>query len=98
MARKSPQEVMANNGIAVFPNPVTNRLVKVSFAEQPAGRYSVDLIDISGKLIQSKEVNINSNMQIEEVRIPRSISAGNYLLRVTGLNNNINATHKIVIQ
>jgi hypothetical protein len=98
LTRKSPQEVMANNGIAVFPNPVTNRLVKVSFAEQPAGRYSVDLIDISGKLIQSREVNINNNMQIEEVRIPRSVSAGNYLLRVTGLNNNISATNKIVIQ
>jgi hypothetical protein len=30
--------------------------VKVSFADQPAGKYSVDLIDITGKLIQSKEV------------------------------------------
>ena len=96
--RKSPQEIMTNNGIAVFPNPVTNRLVKVSFADQPAGRYSVDLIDIAGKLIQSKEVNINSNMQVEEVRIPRSVAGGSYLLRVSGLNNNVNVTNKIVIQ
>ena len=96
--RKSPQEIMTNNGIAVFPNPVTNRLVKVSFADQPAGRYRVDLIDIAGKLIQSKEVNINSNMQVEEVRIPRSVAGGSYLLRVSGLNNNVNVTNKIVIQ
>lgn len=98
MTKKYPQEVLANNGITVYPNPVTNRLVKISFADQPAGRYSVDLIDISGKLIQSKEVNINGSMQVEEVRIPKSVSAGNYLLRVNGLNSNISATNKIVIQ
>lgn len=98
VTKKSPQQVITNNGIAVFPNPVTNRLVKVSFADQPAGRYSVDLIDIAGKLIQSREVNINSNMQIEEVRIPRSVAGGSYLLRVTGLNNAVSVTNKIVIQ
>lgn len=98
VTRKSPQQLLTNNGISVFPNPVTNRLVKVSFADQPAGRYSVDLIDISGKLIQSKEVNVSNSMQVEEVRIPRSVSAGNYLLRVTGMNNNVSASNKIVIQ
>jgi hypothetical protein len=72
--------------------------VKVSFADQPAGRYSVELIDITGKLIQSKEVNVNGSQQIEEVRIPRSVSAGNYLLKINGINNNISVSNKIVIQ
>jgi len=98
MTRKSPQDIATNNGITVFPNPVTSRLVKVSFADQPAGRYSLELIDITGKLIQSKEVNVNNSQQIEEVRIPRSVSAGNYLLRVNGLGNNVSVTNKIVIQ
>jgi len=98
MTRKSPQDAVTNNGIAVFPNPVTNRLVKISFANQPAGRYNVELIDITGKLIQSKEVNINNSQQVEEVRIPRSVSGGNYVLKVTGISNNVNITNKIVIQ
>ena len=98
VTKKSPTDLPANNGITVFPNPVTNRLVKVSFADQPAGRYSVDLIDITGKLIQSSEVNVNGSQQIEEVRIPRSVSAGNYLLRVTGRNNNVSVSNKIVIE
>jgi hypothetical protein len=98
MTKKSPTDLPTNNGITVFPNPVTNRLVKVSFADQPAGRYSVELIDITGKLIQSKEVNVNGSQQIEEVRIPRSVSAGNYLLRINGINNNISVSNKIVIQ
>lgn len=98
ITRRSPQDLPINNGIAVFPNPVTNKLVKISFADQPAGRYSVELIDITGKLVQSKEVNVNNSRQVEEVRIPRSVGGGNYLLRVAGINNNVNVTNKIVIQ
>jgi hypothetical protein len=72
--------------------------VKVSFADQPAGKYSVDLIDITGKLIQTKEVNINSGMHIEEIRIPKSISGGSYLLKINGVNNTVSVTSKIVVQ
>jgi hypothetical protein len=99
VTRKSPvQDVITSNGIAVYPNPVTNGFVKVSFANQPAGRYSVELIDIAGKLVQSKEVNINSSMQIEEVKIPKTLSGGNYLLKVTGIGNKVSFTNKIVVQ
>ena len=99
VTKKSPlQDAISNNGISIYPNPVTNGLVKVSFADQPAGKYSVELIDITGKLIQSKEININSSMHIEEVRIPRSVSGGNYLLKITGINNNVSVTNKLVVQ
>lgn len=99
VTKKSPlQNTIVNNGISIYPNPVTNGLVKVSFADQPAGKYSVDLIDITGKLIQSKEVNINSSMHVEEIRIPRSVSGGSYLLKINGVNNNVSVTNKIVVQ
>jgi hypothetical protein len=97
--KKSPvQQGILNAGISVYPNPVTNGLVKVSFADQPTGRYSIDLIDITGKLIQAKEVNINNSMQIEEVRIPKSVSGGNYLLKINGVNNKVSFTNKLVVQ
>ena len=99
VTKKSPlQNAIINNGISVYPNPVTNGLVKVTFTDQPAGKYSVELIDITGKLIQSKEINVNSNMHIEEVRIPRSASGGNYLLKINGINNNVSLTNKLVVQ
>ena len=94
-----PADAIATNGIAVFPNPVTpNGIVKVSFANQPAGKYHVNLLDIAGKLIQSKEVNVNGNMHIEEVRIPQAVSRGSYLLRVTGISNTVSTTSKLVVQ
>jgi hypothetical protein len=99
VTKKSPaKDAIGSNGISVYPNPVTNGLVKISFADQPAGKYSVELIDITGKLIQSKEININSSMHVEEVRIPRSVSGGSYLLKITGVNNNVSVTNKLVVQ
>jgi len=98
VTRRTPQETVMANGIAVYPNPVTNGFVKVSFANQPAGRYHVDLIDIAGKLVQSREVNINGNMQVEEVRIPRTLSAGSYLLKITNAASNVSVTNKLVVQ
>jgi len=99
LTKKSPmQNAIVNNGISIYPNPVTNGLVKVSFADQPTGKYSVDLIDITGKLIQTKEVNIKNSMQTEEIRIPRSLSGGSYLLKINGVNNNVSVTNKIVVQ
>ena len=99
VSKKSPaQQGIISAGISVYPNPVTNGFVKVSFAGQPAGRYSIDLLDISGKLIQSKEVNINTSMQIEELRIPGSVNGGNYLLKINGVNTKVSFSNKLVVQ
>ena len=93
-----PQETMLRNGIAVYPNPVTNGVVRLSFSEQPAGKYQVQLLDLSGRLITSKDVNINGVSQVEEFRFPELSVKGNYLVRVTSEVNKVNVTNKIVVQ
>jgi Secretion system C-terminal sorting domain len=90
--------VLLQKGIAVFPNPVTNGVVRLSFSEQPAGRYQVQLLDLSGRLITAKEVNVSSEAQIEEFRFPELSVKGNYLLRVTSDINKVNVTNKILVQ
>jgi hypothetical protein len=92
------EELVNKNGIAVFPNPVTNGTVRISFAEQPAGKYHLELLDMSGRLIKAKEVNINSAMQIEEFRVPELSVKGNYLLKVSNGAGKISVTNKILIQ
>jgi len=86
------------NGITVYPNPVTNGVVRLSFADQPAGRYQVQLLDLSGRLIAAKEVTINGAAQIEEFRFPELSVKGSYLVRVTSEGNKLNVTNKIVVQ
>lgn len=99
VAKIAPQEnIISKAGIAVYPNPVTNGIINLSFAEQPAGRYQVQLLDISGRLISAKEVNVNSDSQIETFRFPELSVKGNYLLNVSSEVNRVNVTNKIVVQ
>jgi hypothetical protein len=92
------EQTTVKNGIAVYPNPVINGVVRLSFSEQPAGKYNVQLLDISGRMIATKEVNVNSEAQIEEFRFPELSVKGNYLVRVTNETNKVNETIKIVVQ
>ncbi|MDZ4807388.1 MAG: T9SS type A sorting domain-containing protein [Bacteroidota bacterium] len=92
------EEVTLKNGISVYPNPVSNAVVRLSFSEQPAGRYQVQLLHLSGRLVTAKEVNINSAAQIEEFRFPELSVKGNYLIRVSSEVNKVNVTNKIVVQ
>ncbi len=91
-------ESTRNNGIAVFPNPVTEGFVRLSFTDQPAGKYQVQLLDIAGKLISTKEVNISAQTQTEEFRFPELSVKGNYLIKVTSDALKVNSVNKIVVQ
>ena len=92
------EETTKTDGIVVYPNPVTDGVVRLSFANQPAGRYQVQLVDLSGKLISAKEVTINSESQYESFRLPELSVKGNYLIRVYSEVNKVNVTAKIVVQ
>jgi hypothetical protein len=97
--KKNPiQETIVNSGISVYPNPVTNSLVKISFEDQPAGKYKVQLFDMSGKMITSQEVTISNKAQIEEFRFPEAVTKGNYMIKVSNEANNISFNNKIVVQ
>ncbi|NOT50025.1 MAG: T9SS type A sorting domain-containing protein [Chitinophagaceae bacterium] len=97
-ARTEGQEGLTKNGIAIYPNPVTNGIVNLSFSEQPAGKYQVQLLDMSGRLISTKEININSSSQIESFKFPELSVSGSYLLKVSSELNKISVTNKIVVQ
>lgn len=92
------ESMKVNNGISVYPNPVVNGFFKLSFADQPAGKYQVQVVDLAGKLISAREVNINNKVQIEEFRIAELTPGGSYLVKVTSATNNISVTNKIVVQ
>jgi Secretion system C-terminal sorting domain len=96
--KPAQEDVIARNGIAIFPNPVTTGLVKVSFGNQPQGKYRIQLMDISGKLVSEREVIVTSAMQIEEFRLPELVTKGSYMMKVVGETNKVSFTNKIIVQ
>jgi len=94
----TPGEIEKNNSIVVYPNPVTDGLVKLAFNNQPAGRYNVQVLDMSGKMIMSQDITINSKSQVQEIKLPASIAKGNYLLKVSGGGIEASTVTKLAVQ
>jgi Secretion system C-terminal sorting domain len=99
LAKTKPglEEEVRNNGITVYPNPVTNSSVNVSFADQPAGKYQVQFLDLSGKLISAQEVNVNGKVHVTNLNLPE-VAKGNYLIKIVSEANKVSVTNKIVVQ
>lgn len=96
--KETPKEVITRNSIAVYPNPVTSGFFKITFADQAPGRYNVQLLDVTGKVISTKPYTLVSKVQVEEFRLPQQLAAGNYLVRVVNESNSAPAVYQLVVQ
>jgi hypothetical protein len=94
----TPAAVEKSNNISVYPNPVTTGLVKVSFTDQSEGRYNVQLLDLAGNLISNQEILITSKQQVQEIKLPASLAKGNYLVKITGSDNETKLVTKLSVQ
>lgn len=80
-----------NERIAAYPNPVTEGIVKVNFEKQPKGNYSIQLLDLVGRVLTTKQITVGGDNQLETFNIDNNVAQGFYLLRVT------NSTKKVVL-
>lgn len=89
----SIEDAEANSyGVSVYPNPA-NEEVKVSFNLNGASSASVNVIDMTGKVVASQEATAGSNA----VSINTSnLSAGIYTVSFTA--NNTTVTKKLVVK
>jgi hypothetical protein len=97
-SRRLTQEAVGEASVSIYPNPVTNGFVRLQFANQPQGRYQIQLMDVAGKLISSRAATINNKIQVEEFRLPKLLAGGNYLVKVVNEANAVSVTNKIVVQ
>jgi hypothetical protein len=85
--------------MSVYPNPVTNGgTVKVSLQDQQPGKYQIQLLDAAGQMVSTQNVTINSKTQIEELKLPKLLAYGNYMVKVVNNSNQLAGVSKIVIQ
>jgi hypothetical protein len=73
--------VIANEGIIVYPNPVTGSFIQLKMDNMHAGKYNIRLFNNAGQLIMQLE-NTYSNGPII-VPLVHKIAAGEYILSVT---------------
>lgn len=91
-------ETGTGNGILVYPNPVTDGIVKLSFTNQAPGRYNITLLDMEGRTINTQNIIINNKTQVQELKLPAGIGKGTYLIKITGEDSRTNNVTKLTVQ
>lgn len=94
---RSPFET-TNQKISMYPNPVTEYRFQLNFEETTTGIHTIQVMDLSGKLLLNKVVNISGPGQFEGVELNKKMSKGMYFVKV--LNNEMKAVYssKFILQ
>ncbi len=67
--------------ILIYPNPVVNHKVCLTFKGHTVGEYQLNLYSTSGQLIKSELVSLTSENQVLTMKLPNNLSAGTYILK-----------------
>jgi hypothetical protein len=83
-------------GIQTYPNPVVNT-VKVQFDQLQTGHFLLELINISGQVIQQKTVTLSGSSQTD-FDLANHPAKGLYVLRAKNLASNQQYITKVQVQ
>lgn len=93
-----PLEAIGNELVTIYPNPVRNKELRVSFEKNLPGTYTVAVTDLQGRLIQNKKVYVRYKGQMEKIHFDQSQVSGLYLVKVTDVVNKEIFTGKIFVE
>ncbi len=83
-------------GIQTYPNPVINT-VRVQFEENQNGHFLIELINISGQVIQQKSVSLSS-ANLVDFDLAGHPARGLYVIRAKDLSHNKQYITKVQVQ
>lgn len=76
---------LQNSQIKIFPNPASN-LIAIQFDGLLENNYTIELFDVSGKLIKSTTINAGQSIAYFDVQ---DIYNGTYFIKISDENNSI---------
>lgn len=83
----------------IFPNPVIGSEFKVLLGSQKPGQYTILVTDLTGRVIQSKKINITKSTSTATMNLTRQQSKGTFLVKILNNNNKeTTLTEKIVVE
>jgi len=87
-----------SKAIKVYPNPVSaGSALSIRRYDLPDGYYTFQLLNLSGQLVQQKEIWVENKTGLMQLEIPK-VAAGNYFLTITGKKTGTKWTERIIVQ
>lgn len=90
--------IIRNDKIALYPNPVITNQVYVSFNSKESGRYTIQLVDLTGKIISEKIVQIAIGGQVVPVAVNNGLAKGAYMVKVLSNSKKAVFTDKLIVE
>lgn len=84
--------------VSIFPNPVTGNQFTMQFGDLEPGAYTIQITDVTGRESMRQTVNVNTEMQVQKIKLNASSSKGVYLVKVIDAKGNAAFSTKIVVQ
>jgi methionine-rich copper-binding protein CopC len=77
---------------------VGNNQFKLQFNKMIPGNYTIELTDVSGKLIMTQKINILNDIQVQTINLKKNTAQGIYLVKISDINSKAIFTQKLVVQ
>jgi len=75
---------ITNQGLRLYPNPVSGRQVTISLSNIKPGQYSLRIINTSGQDVFKQTIMNQGSIMTQTLRMPSSVKPGVYNMVVTG--------------
>jgi CarboxypepD_reg-like domain/Secretion system C-terminal sorting domain len=86
------------NRLHIYPNPVASgSTVNIAFNQLNEGYYAFQIVNISGQMIQQKEIWIDSEARLLNIDVP-SVAVGSYFMILTNKKTGKKFSEKVIIQ
>ncbi len=90
--------VKSDEVVNVYPNPVKNKLINLYFNGSLQGKHALEVVDVSGKRIVVKTVELSAKSTTQTVQLPASATSGMYVIHVLNERNNRVFTGNVIVE
>lgn len=81
----------------ISPNPVVNKTMRIRFIKQPAGEFSIQLINNLGQLVYGTNLRLNNGETYKNIRLGNTVVSGTYQVNIVSASGE-KTTQQIFVQ
>lgn len=90
--------IVLQSKISMYPNPVTDHRFQLSFEEVSTGVHTIQVLELSGKVLFNRVVNISGPGQFESIELNPTMAKGMYMVKVINSELKTVYTNKVMVQ
>jgi hypothetical protein len=90
--------VIRNEKFALYPNPAAGSQVYVSFNIREKGRYTIQMLDLTGQVISEKIAMIDNGAQVIPMNVRAGLAKGPYMVKVLSNSKKAVFTDKLIVE